>query len=613
MNILVVGNIIKDVYLDFAANLFEIDREKRKVFEITLDEEPLFFNTRTSVLSGTCIAKEVLENFRLEVSETQQAEDVRYIIKSEKSVKYLTSKYAKPSRFLPPKVAPDWLFIDRSARLEMTTISRILAYLEDNPKVRLAISTGDKLEKILISGDNFVANKLLKMLAGQAEMVFLSGQKIEPLELKKNQNTRLLVEISPNLVKIHDLVSKTIINTKLVVGQKQFLTNLSIYSVVASTMFAAIATGWNLDRAMRFSKSNLQQMKVGKTLNIDQLYAKLQRSLKKEAGLEILARSLVADDRGILAIDESKKTIRKKLREFQLDDSRRTSEKYREILVTTPGLQRFLNGVILSQETISQKLANGQLIPRFLSAQGVLPGVKADLGLVNLPGMSGQFRTEGLVDLSSRLENYAEQGLRFTKWRAVFWPDESGVIPEEVIEQNTTDLVKYAEIVLQKHLIPILEPEVMRGRFKTTEKSSEISQYFENTKKVLTSLVHKMEVVGLNFASCLLKINMVYARENKPEETAKYTMRLLDEVVPTEIGGVVFLSGGQSPEQSTINLKYIMQLNQGRFRISFSFGRAIADPALIAWNNRGENIKLAQDKLIERLNETCKVLKTREN
>ena len=228
MNILVVGNIIKDVYLDFAANLFEIDQEKRKILEITLDEEPLFFNARTSVLSGACIAKEVLENFRLKVIETQQAEDVRYIIKSEKSVKYLTSKYAKPSQFLSPKVAPDWLFIDRSARLEMTTISRILAYLEDNPKTRLAISTGDKLEKILISGDNFVANKLLKMLAERAEMIFLSGQKIEPLELKKNQNTRLLVEISPNLVKIHDLVSKTIINTKLVAGQKQFLTNLSI-------------------------------------------------------------------------------------------------------------------------------------------------------------------------------------------------------------------------------------------------------------------------------------------------------------------------------------------------------------------------------------------------
>ena len=122
-----------------------------------------------------------------------------------------------------------------------------------------------------------------------------------------------------------------------------------------------------------------------------------------------------------------------------------------------------------------------------------------------------------------------------------------------------------------------------------------------------------MEVAGLNFASCLLKINMIYARENKPEETAKYTMRLLDEVVPTKIGGVVFLSGGQSPAQATINLKYITQLNQGKFRISFSFGRAIADPALIAWNNRVENIKLAQDKLVERLDETCKVLKTREN
>ena len=370
-----------------------------------------------------------------------------------------------------------------------------------------------------------------------------------------------------------------------------------------ATILAALSTGWNLERAMRMTKLNLQYASLGKTLNLDQLYKKLQRSLRKEDELTLLAKSLSADGRGILAIDESKKTMQKKLLKLGLPDSTATSEKYREILVTTPNLAKFLNGVILSQETILQKLPNGQTIPKFLASQGVLPGVKADLGLMEIPDFKNQFSTRGLDDLERRAKSYFEQGLRFTKWRTIFQTNNGEEVPDAVIEQNTSDLVKYAEIILDHRMIPIIEPEVLFNE------NAKISQYFLNTKKVLVALFSKFKKSGIDIKNVILKINMIYDKTNLPSETAKYTLQLLKEAVPAEIGGVVFLSGGQTPKQATENLREIMRLNHGHFHLSCSFGRALADPALAAWKCDDRNIQDAKAILNSRLQETCEAMK----
>lgn len=611
MNILIVGNIIKDIYLDFEAKLFETDRDQKKVLETTLDEESLYFKSHTTVLSGASIAEEVFQNFKIQTKLAKNEVDERYIIRNDKSVKYLTSKYARLSRFSKPEFKPDWLFIDRSARLDARTLKQILVWLKLNPDVRLAIFTGDRIEKLLACNDDLVANKILQELVQRAEILFLSGRTLDGLKLDKNIEQKLVIRITPELVTSGTLKSSDkLLNfrsnedhiVKFDLNTKHFLTHLSIYSSVAATILAALSTGWNLERAMRFARLNLQYASLGKTLNIDQLYKKLQKDLKKENDLALLARALVTDERGVLAIDESKKTIQKKLLKLGLPDSRETSEKYREILVTTPNLSEYLNGVILSQETILQKMPTGELIPKFLSARGVLPGVKADLGLSEIPGFKNQFSTRGLVDLECRVEGYFEQGLRFTKWRTIFHPDEQGEIPDVVVEQNISDLVKYAEIVLLHNLVPIVEPEVL------FDENIKISQYFSNTKKVLAAFFSKLKESGINAKNIILKINMIYDRVNLSSETAEYTMRLLLETVPTEIGGIVFLSGGQTPKQATENLREIIKLNQGRFPLSFSFGRALADPALVAWQNDDKNIQAAQDILTLRLKETCEAL-----
>ena len=339
MNILIVGNIIKDIYLDFEANLFETDRNQQKVLETTLDEESLFYKNHMTVRSGASIAEEVFWNFRIQTEFAGDVADTRYIIKSGGSVKYLTSKYAKPSVFLKPETTPDWLFIDRSARLNTSNLKQILAWLKMNPSVKVAIFTGVKFEKLLARRDDFSAHQLLGELVQRANILFFSGQTLDELKTPEETRPELVVRATPELIE-SEVVNPLDENSlrfgknksqvmRLEINQKHFFTHLSIYSGAVATILAALSTGWNLERAMRFAKLNLQYASLGKTLNLDQLYKKLQSSLRKEDELTLLAKSLSADGRGILAIDESRKTMRKKLLKLGLPDSTATSEKYR--------------------------------------------------------------------------------------------------------------------------------------------------------------------------------------------------------------------------------------------------------------------------------------------
>jgi len=194
-----------------------------------------------------------------------------------------------------------------------------------------------------------------------------------------------------------------------------------------------------------------------------------------------------------------------------------------------------------------------------------------------------------------------EQGLRFVKWRTVFNTEEKNKIPYEIINQNIDDLCSYTQKAIKNNLTPIMEPEILRGEM-------DISQYFDNTKSVLFCLFHKLEESGVNIGDCILKINMIYSIENNPFETGRMTMRLISEVVPEQIGGIVFLSGGQSPVSATENLAEIIRENNNRYRLSFSFGRAIQDPALTIWNGEQKNTDLARQKLYERLEANCRAL-----
>ena len=202
MNILIVGNIIKDIYLDFEANLFETDRNQQKVLETTLDEESLFYKNHMTVRSGASIAEEIFQNFRIQTKFAGDVTDTRYIIKSGRSVKYLTSKYARPSVFLKPETAPDWLFIDRSARLTTLNLKQILAWLKMNHSVKVAIFTGVKFEKLLARRDDFSAHQLLGELVQRANILFFSGQTLDKLKAPEGIRPELVVRVTPELIEM---------------------------------------------------------------------------------------------------------------------------------------------------------------------------------------------------------------------------------------------------------------------------------------------------------------------------------------------------------------------------------------------------------------------------
>ena len=614
MNILIVGNVIKDVYLNFGADLFEIDNKKTPWIEVGLDNEALHFQSRESIFSGAVITEEVLRRFRLipEISryknykeDEDRGDDYRYVIKVQNKTKYLTSKNIHYSVFVEPETEPEWIYIDRSANLNTETSQKILQYLEEAPNVKLAFFMRGSLFSTLNERVNLEPERSLQQLLKKADLVFASGEIGSDMLAKYSNVYQITTE---------GIYTNSIAET-IHLKRNKFLTHLSIYSIAAATIFAGLVSGWKEDRALKLAKFNVENAKIGKTLSIDQLSGKLRQYLECERNMRFTAKSLVADKKGILAIDESAVSIRKKMRKFHLSDSKENCWKYRNLLITTPKIKRYLNGIILSSETAEQKTIYGQKFVDFLTSQGIISGIKVDLGLEKRGNSKNKYYTLGLDGLSERLDSYYKQGFRFTKWRAVFYVDTisketkktEGLIDSakkitDADDLNIACLVKYTKQAIENRLIPVLEPEVIN-------QSDEITPYYQKTKSILRVLFERLCEFGVDLNKCILKMNMIYSAKTPSFENGRVTVQLINEIVPKEIGGIVFLSGGQSPEQATENLAQIIEQNHSKYRISFSFGRAIQDPVLELWNGKTDNISIAKKKLHEKLAENQQALR----
>lgn len=312
--------------------------------------------------------------------------------------------------------------------------------------------------------------------------------------------------------------------------------------------------------------------------------------------LKSIVSALLHPTKGILAADESSKTIQKRLEKIGLTSTPETNLAYRKIFFTAPGASDFLSGVILYDETIRQEI-NGQSVPKYLESKGIIPGIKVDKGAIDLSNFPGEKITEGLDGLKARLEEYKGMGAKFTKWRAVITIGE-GIPTETCIEANAEVLARYAAIVQEVGLVPIVEPEVVRNGSHDLAKCKEVTAL--TLKKVFERIsAHKVVLAGL-----LLKTNMATAGEENPnqaspEEVAKATVDVLLASVPKELPGVVFLSGGQSPDMATDNLLAINRIG-GPWQLSYSFARALQDEALTTWAGKEENVIAAQKAFAER-------------
>lgn len=314
--------------------------------------------------------------------------------------------------------------------------------------------------------------------------------------------------------------------------------------------------------------------------------------------LEEIAEYIVSDGKGILAADESNPTCGKRFDSIGVESTESNRRDYREMLFRSSGMKDNIGGVILFDETIRQNAQDGTPLVELIKNQGALPGIKVDKGLVPLDSSPEETLTQGLDGLNERCKEYFTLGAKFTKWRAVIKISDD--IPTDAcIQANMEALARYAKIVQENNMVPMVEPEVLM------DGNHSIERCYEVTSKSLNTLFKCLKDQGVNIAGTILKPNMVTSGSTAEvqasiQDVAEMTVQCLKENVPSDLPGITFLSGGQSDVNATAHLDAMNKIGGFSWKLSFSYGRALQQPSLKAWLGKEENIPQAQEALSHR-------------
>ena len=314
-----------------------------------------------------------------------------------------------------------------------------------------------------------------------------------------------------------------------------------------------------------------------------------------------IANTMVEKGRGILAADESTPTCTKRFDSIGVDSTEANRNAYRDMLFTTSGMEEFISGVILFDETIRQStVKDGTPFPEYLTNLNVIPGIKVDKGAHPLPGTEGEKVTEGLDGLDARLKEYFELGARFAKWRAVITISETEP-SSTCVAANAHALARYAALCQENGIVPIVEPEILMDGSHTIEDS------FVVTEEVLHSVFYELYGQNVLLEGMILKPNMVLSgykclEQASIDEVAEMTVTVLKRCVPSAVPGIAFLSGGQSNENATAHLNSMNKIlgNHNPWNLTYSYGRALQAPSLNAWRGKEENVPVAQDAFYKR-------------
>ena len=311
-----------------------------------------------------------------------------------------------------------------------------------------------------------------------------------------------------------------------------------------------------------------------------------------------IVERLMAQGKGILAADESPKTMTPRLESRGIESTNETRRRFRELLLTTGGIEEYVSGIIYHDETLRQTVADGTPFADATFALNILPGIKVDKGLIDDDQFEGGQVADGLDGLAERLQEYKTMGARFTKWRAISHVHDIPGNP--AMRENASRFAAYAAQVLDAEMIPIVEPEVlMAGQHTAAEAESAIVEF-------LSVVVDALSAKGVDFRHVIFKTAMAVSGAESDfrvphAEVAERTVRALTAALPEEIGGVVFLSGGQGPDEAVANLNAIARLEPLPWPITFSFSRAVQDPVMDVWRGSEDNVGEAQGILLQRL------------
>ena len=598
-NILIIGNIIKDVYLrmDERLNNFEIDEHGTPWLDFGFDGSSHQFFRRSSIYGGAAIALEVLNRFDSQariagsklgfaggeiVANGQIAQCYRYMLCHGNKITYLVPNEQTETKWIMPRGMVDWLFVDRSAGVTDELVREIKNFLSMSQHTRVAVYAPKELtdaDKSLIEIANVVfTDKELGNIKTNAAVCTISDQ-----EIKLNGHTQ-----------------------QWRIERTDLMTHLTVHSIIAASVFGALVKGASVKDALLYAKINAEGSSLSGTMPFDKIKTLAETQKTEETDIRLVAATIMTAGKGILAADESGGNIHKKFEGMMIPDDEQHRRDYRNVLLSTPELERYVNAVILFDETTRQKADDGRDFVSFLTAHGIIPGVKVDEGLAALADTDEQY-TNGIEGLKNRLPNYYAQGLRFCKWRAAFEID-LGKPSEMAMQKNCELLAEYAKICQDNNMVPIVEPEVMYDGNYTLQQSADV------TGKVLDTLFDELAKAGVKLDATILKVNMVlagkkYPIQSTPEEVGKATAELLKSHVPENLAGVVFLSGGQTVEQATNNLQAVINNGPFPWPVTFSFSRAIQTPALEAWKGDNANTEAAQDAFKARLIANTEALK----
>ena len=609
-SILIVGNVTKDVYLrlDNRSNNFETDQNGVKWLDFSFDGSRHNYYTRVSIYGGASISLEVLSRFGLNASISGTpatfldgqfiAKDVhttyRYLLCQDNNVSHLEPSEYTYTTWEIPTNNPDWIYLDSSANISPKLATSITDYLNLSRSTKLAI---------FISKHSNQNAQHIRELIDRADIV------ISDIPMESSRDN--YVKISNDHIEYMGRRVFWSLDDK-----KDLMTRFSSHLTIAASVLGALVLGKDPSEALLLARANAQSSKLSATSNLSTLerdiaddYYRVEKTNEKGKNMqeiEITAKKLMAPGKGILAADESGGSIHKKFESMNIPDDEQHRRDYRNIFFTTPDLEKYASGVILFDETARQVADNGQTFVNYLSDKGVIPGIKVDQGLVNFENSDEKY-TQGLDGLPERLKEYYEMGARFAKWRAAFEVTDHS--PSAMaIQKNCEILADYARDCQAANIVPIVEPELVYDGDYTIE------QNIEYTGKILDCLFSELAKKSINLAGCILKVNMVLAgkrqeRQSTPEEVGRATAQVLREHVPHALAGVVFLSGGQSVTQATDNLQAVTNNGPFPWTVTFSYARALQDPALQAWKGDNANADTARGAFRERLIANANALK----
>ena len=315
------------------------------------------------------------------------------------------------------------------------------------------------------------------------------------------------------------------------------------------------------------------------------------------------AATLLAKGKGVLAADQSARTMGKQLQAIGVEDTAENRRQYRQILFTTPGIEEYVSGVILYDATIRNQTDDGTPFVDYLTAKGIVPIIKVDAATVEHDNFPGEVVTQGLDNLGERLAEYYAVGARAAKWRAVF-----NIGPNYPTEQNILfdciQLARYAQLCQANGIVPMVEPEVIFKGNHTIERAEEVTTLV--LRKLFDTLAwYKVDLKGVILKSSFVLAGSDFATQSSAEEVGEATVRTFENSVPHEVPGIVFLSGGQSPERATANLDAVAKIEQARgglpWEMAFSFSRGLEQPVQEAWRGEAANVPAAQEALLHRL------------